>query len=554
MTPAACILFAVLLVAPPAGATVVVPWSETQMLALADDVATGVVEDVESVIDGERVETRARVRVAAVLKGRHGMARMTLRQPGGIVGDLHVGVFGTTPLAEGDTVLIFGRRDRSGGHRPLATGLGVYRTTLDPVRAAAALRQVVADPVVRTGAFTFLGAPPASRWFEFERGLDVAIRTANGDPNLGRTRSDDLVRRAFAAWNNVSEAAVRLRLGLDAPEGPSVAGGVCNGQSVIQFNDPADELLDLTGCSGVLAVGGFCTSATATGPGGATYRVITEGDVVLNRRILDCFSETDVAEVLTHEMGHVLGLGHSSEDRSEPNAALRTATMYFLAHLDGRGAAVRADDIAGLRVLYADNDDDNDRIPNDLDLCPGTPPRAAVDQTGCACVDPGHVPCAGADVCHAATCDRATAQCVVTPIDCTDGEPCLTGTCSLATGCSTAPVMGFDAVDCALKRDFTADACATERVPRRLRRHLLRARTFVSRASRVDGEARERLLERAEVRLTRALRRIDRAADLRRRRPLAADCAEQLRLLIGDARMRVDSRGTASLFDPTPAP
>src|SRR5258705_12821214 len=94
------------------GATVVVPWSDSEMLALADEVATGIVEQVESVRLGTgAVETRATVRVATLLKGQSGTSRLVLRQPGGIVGDLVVGVFGTTALAPGDSILVFGRRD-----------------------------------------------------------------------------------------------------------------------------------------------------------------------------------------------------------------------------------------------------------------------------------------------------------------------------------------------------------------------------------------------------------------------------------------------------------
>src|SRR5262245_28767139 len=87
------------LLAGSARATVVIPWSETEMRALADDVATGIVEHVETTTTPSgAVETRATVRVADVLKGQRGVRRIVLRQPGGILGDVVVAVFGTTPL------------------------------------------------------------------------------------------------------------------------------------------------------------------------------------------------------------------------------------------------------------------------------------------------------------------------------------------------------------------------------------------------------------------------------------------------------------------------
>ena len=43
--------------------------------------------------------------------------------------------------------------------------------------------------------------------------------------------------------------------------------------------------------------------------------------------------------VLRHELGHTLGMGHSSEDPSEPNSLLRDALMYYRIHSDGRGGS-----------------------------------------------------------------------------------------------------------------------------------------------------------------------------------------------------------------------
>jgi hypothetical protein len=539
-----------LLAVRPAPATLVVPWTEAEMTALADDVVTGVVERVDGVVtESGAVETHAVVRIARALKGGRGGPRLVLRQPGGRAGDLLVAVLGTTPLAAGDPVLLFARHVRGGGHRAVGVGLGVYRLASEAALAGVTSRTLGSAPVIATAPFTFLGAPPASRWFEFDRGDDLAVRSANGDDDIGRGRSDTLLRRALGAWTGVSGTTVRLTLGTDAPEGPSVAGGTCDGRTVVQFNDPADEVFDLSGCSGVLAVGGFCARTTAAGPGGEVFGVIDEGDVTVNRRIASCFAESSVAEVLTHEVGHVLGLGHSSENAGEPNAVLRDATMFFRAHLDGRGAAVRADDVAGIRVLYP-ADDDGDLIPNEFDLCPGTPRGATADATGCACADPGHVPCPGGDTCSLARCDAASAQCVVEAIDCTGGEPCLAGSCTLTTGCATTPVSGFDAVSCALERDFTPAECAGERVPKAVRRSVVKAQRRVARAARVDVASQDHHLERAERHLARALAHIERSADPARSRPLSAGCAERLRLLVGDAQVRVESRGTAVLFDP----
>jgi cell wall-associated protease len=51
----------------------------------------------------------------------------------------------------------------------------------------------------------------------------------------------------------------------------------------------------------------------------------------------------NLTETITHELGHVLGLGHSDDP---------DATMFFEAHFDGRGAALRQDDVDGLSFIY----------------------------------------------------------------------------------------------------------------------------------------------------------------------------------------------------------
>lgn len=61
----------------------------------------------------------------------------------------------------------------------------------------------------------------------------------------------------------------------------------------------------------------------------------------------------DVENVLTHEVGHLLGLDHSSEDFYESDSSLREATMFFTS---GEGEIRRrspeVDDVNGIQSLY----------------------------------------------------------------------------------------------------------------------------------------------------------------------------------------------------------
>jgi hypothetical protein len=298
-----------------------------------------------------------------------------------------------------------------------------------------------------------------------------------------------------------------------------------------------------------LAVGGFCSTGIRRGPGGLDFAPISEGDITVNRRVTSCFSPTDLLEVVTHESGHVVGLGHSSESPGELNPVLRDASMFCLAHFDGRGAGLREDDVAGIAALYP-GDNDGDHIPDEFDLCPETPLGNPADETGCACADPGHQTCPPGDRCSISACHFDTAECRLDPVDCTDGEPCVVGTCDLVDGCHIEPVVDFEAITCAFERSYDPPVCGGERIPKRYRKLVRRADRHVERARGFDPDKRRRRLTRVLRLLDRALAMLSRAAEPTRKRPLGAACAEALTLLTDDARRRVESEGTAFTFDP----
>lgn len=82
-----------------------------------------------------------------------------------------------------------------------------------------------------------------------------------------------------------------------------------------------------------------------------TYAPITYGGILLNTEPgaaadINNFSETENVIILAHELGHLLGLGHSSDTK---------ALMYY--SLDGKTSAVLArDDRDGMAYLYPRNE------------------------------------------------------------------------------------------------------------------------------------------------------------------------------------------------------
>jgi hypothetical protein len=194
--------------------------------------------------------------------------------------------------------------------------------------------------IVREEApFSLLGSP-AARWFEPDTNQVVSMRVNLTNAPTGASTA---VQSALNALTGVSGSSFRFQNG-----GSTSSGGMSfDGVNAISFGDPRGQIDPPTNCSGVLAIGGYYRSGTTTTViNGQTYYKILEGDLTFADGWTGCgFYENpaNVAEVATHELGHVLGLGHSADT---------DATMYAYAHFDGRGAAIRADDIAGLRSIY----------------------------------------------------------------------------------------------------------------------------------------------------------------------------------------------------------
>lgn len=457
------VVFSALLGPRRAEGTVLIPMSDAALVQSSTMVLLGTVLEVKSELRRERIVTRIRVFVNETVKGEPDGRVVDVTEPGGRVGKRVAWIFGAPRFTTGERVLLFLRRRRDGTLSTNGLALGKYRIE-ERMQGPRAVRTRPAVDVraldgflarVRTLAtrgaaaeagtngpltrpFTFLAKPgePPARWFKVDRCRAVRLRLANHDVTLGRSASETAFNRALTAWTNVGTAAVVLGRGKPVPPAASVAGGTCDGVSTVQFNDPFDEVEDLQGCSGVLAVSGFCVSQGTKYAAGTRFRRILEGDVTLNERLGQCADQVDVTETLAHEIGHVLGLGHASEDPSERDPVLRDALMYAFAHHDGRGATLNVDDIAGLSTIYpvAAFDGDGDGLIDRCDECPATPVGSTVDASGCACGEAGHASCDDADPCTIDRCDASTAACVHDVIDCADDEPCTLDTCDGMTG------------------------------------------------------------------------------------------------------------------------
>ena len=421
------------MLAGPARATTFVGVSERTLARAADAIVIGTVAQIETVAGADgTISTLVTLDVEASVKG-HAERRLTLKEPGGSIGGRALWIAGAPRFRTGERQLLFLSAAADGTARTTALGMGQFVLRPHPRTGATLaerrvdglvvgdrpLRRVPLARLLRTLAraieqdgggapallladppeladpglerapvaeFTLMDAP-AARWFEADSGQPVVYQTAGQNEALGASASLAAIDGALAAWTTVSGASIVLERGGTTPPTPLS----CDGISQIVFGDPFHEMPNPVACSGVLALGGYCTSTETDVVNGKTFYRITEGNITFNQGFAGCpfWNQTNLAEVATHELGHTIGIGHSSEDDNAP-PVLKDATMYYRAHFDGRGASVHADDIAAVRFVYpgpgggdpSAEDTDSDGISDAQDNCPAIPNPAQTDTDG----------------------------------------------------------------------------------------------------------------------------------------------------------------------------
>jgi hypothetical protein len=464
---AAVILVLTVLSGPGAHATLLVPMSDQELVDSSSLIVIGEIVRMESLeLAQGRIVTAITLAVEDAVKGTVAGDTVVITEPGGQVAGRVVHIHGAPPYVVGKRVLAFLSRARDGTMRTNGLALGCYGIdsnafgvpTVERRYPSADARRlddfvatlrglagagphmtytapqssyrrdaVAGEPVV--GRFTFLDPQAPARWFEPDMGLPVRLFVANSEATLGQSKSERVIADALAVWTNVQSASIVLENAGTTSAAPSVAGGFCDDESMIQFNDPLAELPDLRPrsdgtCTGVFAVGGYCADRPVTSVGNVSFLRIYEGDTTVNNRAGACVTNerADLTETVAHELGHVIGLGHSSERVVESNELLREALMYAFVHHDGRGGRLNSDDVAGISAVY----------PGPFDPC-------------------SEVDCDDGDPCSIDTCEWETGSC----INDLKGDSDADGLCDPIDPCPLQP--NADPTD--LNGDGVGDGC-----------------------------------------------------------------------------------------------
>ncbi|MEW6729804.1 MAG: Ig domain-containing protein [Acidobacteriota bacterium] len=366
------------------------PISDENLVASVRAIVTGRVTGIESRWDANRnnIYTYITIEIAELLKGNITTTTIVLEQLGGRVGDRHTWLLGSPEFTIGEDVLLFLNTNAEGALHTAHQAMGKFSLSIDPATGRRAfahkhqqryqdageyirqIKQLLVTQAVRIRDFDnlygteILSVPPGylagsgqlqdnfslsdSRFFEPDNDQMVRFFLNSALAPLSGGGMQE-TNNAIKAWNG---AGSRLRLANGGAT--SRCGFAMDGQSVISFGDCNKEVDDpVDGQGGTLVGVMVVTGDDFRLVSGKRFTQIMEADIVFNNGFDSLLGvSTNLEELITTSIGLGFGLDFSSTDANETNPLLREAIMFGIPHLDGRGARLNTDDLAGINALY----------------------------------------------------------------------------------------------------------------------------------------------------------------------------------------------------------
>ena len=200
--------------------------------------------------------------------------------------------------------------------------------------------------------FTLLG--DGIRWREADAGAPVSwFRNGLYAPPIDAGLTDNEIQVALTSWTEPPDASIVLSFGGTRFDNGPADGFYCTpvnaGAGLITFGDPHDEL-----GAAILAVGGGCYDPSQVHEvSGHPFTAFTHGYVVMNDDLAPPYTVApNLTRILTHEVGHGIGLGHACEGTC--TTADAENIMYPSCCLSEAPVppALGPDDRAGLVFIY----------------------------------------------------------------------------------------------------------------------------------------------------------------------------------------------------------
>ena len=421
-----CVCVALLVPGTNARASTVLARSDAELIALSDRVVHARVVDVRAESGrGRTIVTVTRLHVLEDFTGNVSR-EVVVHELGGQLGTRRMAVNGAATYVPGEEVVVCLERTRTGQWRSVAMGYSRFRVErsgapertgrltrplaglevvsprggavdgprhLDEFRRiAGAVKGVrpVRHPDVRTpvgpagdqdppdrvsAQYTLLAG--GIRWNEADalqpvswfRNAGTVAPAELGDP-------DAAVVLAMRGWTEPPSASIVLTHGglLDIGTSDPYCGDAHEGRGLISFEDPTDEIPE-----GTIAMGGGCADAVGGKVvNGTLFDRFTHGFVVLNNAATlgdATRTELNLRRVIQHEVGHGIGLGHSSVSTSNlmyPSCCTLDTPVP---------PALGPDDLEGLAFIYPP-DIDADGLPDDWEVQFGLNPAEKIGADG----------------------------------------------------------------------------------------------------------------------------------------------------------------------------